>query len=1308
MRRPSNPLARPGRALALAAALLAAAAPAAAQQGQIPVGPDGEPLGPDRFLATQGSPFNLFASPDFANVTVNPGDRVEYCAENDPGQSSGVGCPYGFYRRDDGVTTISYRNGSWVWGVPSSEWEKAKDLVPSLDNALGGGWSVMTNIYTGRLGNQIIPKDGSLGKLHNNVNSSAGGCAAAIFWSGSNPLLPTSTCPPTWGPSGWLGAQELTRERFIEAYQANPSGFGFDFWRMDGAYADGNFDADRSLGSALAYGVAGDWSLDKAQALGNVVALGGVATAPQDPGWPLGIEVRTDAFKFDIPTLKDIVFFQALVVNRSEDVYGVGLSYDSLYIAWNSGAWFHSGFQNSSAYIDPARNAYFSTISGQVASPPCNGKETITDVRCGGGGTPVGDRWGAHAIVMLKSPIGDTRYKLFTQGDAASNPFYDPSHPLAGDTITFNHFHMCGFRQCNQNTWQRIGPDPDGMQRAFGMLSSTTQNVLGARALNSLSDANFWHTFRSEVYPDRSRGFNAWNPPGWNNSHRFTTVHWDPCGRRGCVEMWSDTLPNDGAHAGYINAYNNTGQIQGVGPIRLAAGDTTGFMLGFATSSNSKDEVEQMVDRIINTYLSFFLTPKAAPPPQIRAVTVNVGAVPTDRSIELFLSLDPLQWTDPFLASQADNFGTGDAAELNPDLEGALRERSEDNIFAIHIFKSCDNGGSYTTSASCAGAPATGGKFAALGWLPAFTFEVDKGAVPTRIVDTDVTPGRTYNYVAVAETRGAQFVVLSQDPSGRITGENVEFAPSLFNALSNNTDQPNVIRVRLPMTLAAGTDLAKATVTSQAGPARIAPEGFEPVEIGIAGSDQVAGTYRLVFGDSVVVNAPASGSTQVTLYRGGSPTTLTSSAEVTLNGLEARGGDVWAEAGLSAVLVGPGNTPLLVTSQLTGADATPGEFVSNDAFPGFFLSIANRPGQFAEQFYTAEQGGDVIRLTTTGQPSIVWNTSLAVRAGGSGEYDVDWSGPVFGPGAPFVVDFGNPGGVQQAVSTSLAARARGQGTVIPTAEQAEAIAAALPAADTALARRVQEGDFQQASLPFTVRNATAGREVQVAMLRRASNVRTLTTDEASITVEVPEDLWLPGDTLFFMEGGEVTWARVVLECSQNLAPPAQCNPVTAPPIRTNTPAVFASPTSRHNLKVRYFSGFTAESEFAFTITPARSGDQLAADEVRAALANVKVVPNPYLATSLTDAGTTSRVVFVGLPSAGKIRIYSLAGQFLQEITWSEADLSSPTTAQGDLYYNLRSAEGNLLASGLYLYVVFAHDASGREIGRANGKFVIIR
>jgi hypothetical protein len=153
---------------------------------------------------------------------------------------------------------------------------------------------------------------------------------------------------------------------------------------------------------------------------------------------------------------------------------------------------------------------------------------------------------------------------------------------------------------------------------------------------------------------------------------------------------------------------------------------------------------------------------------------------------------------------------------------------------------------------------------------------------------------------------------------------------------------------------------------------------------------------------------------------------------------------------------------------------------------------------------------------------------------------------------------------------------------------------------------------------------------------------------------------------------------------------------------------FVSPDERHALHICYYRGFTSADEFVFTVVGPHTA-QLSAADIQADMRRIQVVPNPFLVN--TQLGQV--LMFTNMPAKGRLRIFSVSGQFLQQIEWQEGSLSQPgmgahLNAQGDLLYNMRTHEDLLLASGLYLFVVEALDASNRTIARKNGKFVIVR
>jgi hypothetical protein len=139
--------------------------------------------------------------------------------------------------------------------------------------------------------------------------------------------------------------------------------------------------------------------------------------------------------------------------------------------------------------------------------------------------------------------------------------------------------------------------------------------------------------------------------------------------------------------------------------------------------------------------------------------------------------------------------------------------------------------------------------------------------------------------------------------------------------------------------------------------------------------------------------------------------------------------------------------------------------------------------------------------------------------------------------------------------------------------------------------------------------------------------------------------------------------------------------------------------------------FDQNSEVQLKATPIKANALLLTD---ADMNQIHVVPNPFVVQSAYDAIASTRVAqnfirFVNVPAQGTLRIYSVSGQFIQQITWQPTDLlaSGNNSPHGDLPFNLRSKEGLDLTSGLYLYVLTPTGATAN--GKvARGKFVVIR
>ena len=133
---------------------------------------------------------------------------------------------------------------------------------------------------------------------------------------------------------------------------------------------------------------------------------------------------------------------------------------------------------------------------------------------------------------------------------------------------------------------------------------------------------------------------------------------------------------------------------------------------------------------------------------------------------------------------------------------------------------------------------------------------------------------------------------------------------------------------------------------------------------------------------------------------------------------------------------------------------------------------------------------------------------------------------------------------------------------------------------------------------------------------------------------------------------------------------------------------------------------TSDREVTFDVAPAMAGQRVATVS-RTQLDSVRVVPNPYVMYSSFEQGTSNeqRIMFTHLPPQGVIRIYTATGQFVQQIRWTPQDLNG----NGDLYFNMLTREGTLMASGLYLFTVEGSGTSGALAKRKQvGRFIIIR
>ncbi|WP_158514731.1 hypothetical protein [Gemmatimonas phototrophica] len=1374
-------------------------------------------------LSAAPNAFNLFAGEDLACGTYRGTGDMTGGTQNEGGpvsnQAAGsqdcVASQRGFYF----AMPI-------VGGSGPSNWRKIRAVYPNARTMLGSpGYSGFFTFAFGPQKKSLGPADGQFGKTFSGVTSANDGSCRGnpnTFRFLGNSLLATKDCPETWGSEGFKGKAVIPDATWLDRFKANPTGFSWDEWKIPATA----YDPSNILGTQQLYGFMSDYYREQKLRFGSVVAGG--AGAPSEQGYPMGIEFKFEAFQFGNPAVRNTIWYQLTMVNKSADVYGVGVDYDSLYYGLGPGM---ASNQNANAmYFQPQDGSVYIVRSG--ASGNCNATsypKRYAGQTLGCNSTAAGFGGGAMVISFLKSPLGDLRNKLFTQ---PSSPYYAPNHPNAGDTITYNHAAWGAFGNNNLQF---------SMRGAFGMVSGIESDYLDGRTPAQLGAADYLNKFRPEewsgVVPDADQArFNKFVPGStinpatgrlfgkwdYNKDGIQDTISVPGCGSQGCHVLWSDTIPGGYRNGGWGNIMNTLT----AGPFSLRASDTTQFLFAFTWAPDSL-QTRTRVDAMLNAYLTNYAGPTPVALPTITpGVTYTVASAEfvdssragvADASVgsQITIRYPQISPVDQFMLrsiakirqDSIDDVGNvRRVLRLNPGLLARMTARANDNLAAVYIFKSCNQGNTWTTSSgnvgACVDAPTRNidAGVQAFNWRPWATTTYANGIPAAATVSEFVMGGRTYVYSLVTRTRGfSDFAIVDSSATGF-------FSTDVQNALSVTKDTissalagsgPSTITVYAPITNAAGRSFARVDTSTVLGKAT------QDVIVGNVNND-ASGRTRMVFANQFIVRktidtiTSAASTTISARYIVPSATTsptgtrvvnfLAREQQFTVGqnipvrvGTALLAGTARGVTGSSRLFVdtvsAPANSmgyvwvtqdgrPIYMTSDQYAANFDRDQ-LSSPLYPGYTVRSRDSSnaatgmrqellpsGTVRDRDYLVRAPGDTIQpnakqFAITVRPiTAVTGNTLPKRVQG-GAYTLTWQTDPWGPKAPFRLD--PPQALQATIDTSLNAMAALATNSTITDAKYNAMIGATTARPLVRVR-----------LPFTMKytDPEDGRveDVKFAMLARATpqaRTRLMGSGNDTIRVNVPDSLWLPGDTLYVIQrvptdsavtiGGARTLVLTTdAEGGANAFRPIRvladsiglskflvaCTPnATSSGTRTNTfdqqtcnPLVIntrgATPTGGYLPVAANWSQFfeltktfDPRSVKALVATPFSSANEI----TKETLSKISVVPNPYIVRSdvddVTPANRTSvgNIVFTGLPDEGTLRIYSVSGQYLQELKWTASDLlrSGNNSTSGDLAYNLRTREGIDLGSGLYLFVVTATGERGKnQVHR--GKFVIIR
>jgi hypothetical protein len=1359
--------------------------------------------------------FDLFAAEDLAagSMRMVGGFRTGVTNQGGPVSENQGGGFIGAHIINGNYTFFEM---GFVAGAPPSEFRKIRAVHPGINNMAGSlgytsqYWQVVAPPQIRKIG----AADGQFGKAFSGVTSAFNStCRDDIRYLREGfSLLAQKDCPVTWGSEGYKGKIAIPDSVWLNTFNADKANFRWDDWKI----SPSRLDPTNYIGTQSLYGFMSDYYREQKLRYGSVVPGG--SGPPTDPGYPLGLEYRIDSWQFAAPATRNVQFYQVQIVNKSADVYGTGIDYDSLYFGLGPGFLFGGvNGQNAAVYFDFSRNTIFATkgnTSGNCSATyprPYTGAGTQA---CTG---PIGFQLGVYMMTLLKSPLGDIRNKRFSD---PTSPYYNPTSPLADDTITFNHAKANSFGQTSQNLNR-------SMRSGFGMISSTEANYFDGRNPSDFTLANYVQLIQPEEWsgtfpsienakfnkfvpgnqtnPLTGQPFGKWD---YNNDGVQDTIFVPGCGRQGCHVLYSDTIAG-----GFRNNFGNILNTTSSGPFKLKSRDTTQFLWAFSWAPDSVT-TRQTVDGAINSYLSNYEGPQPFAFP-----TVEVGKTYTLSSAELIdsttfgvastsigaaitIRYPQINPVDPFMVRLVNKVRNDSIAgdptvrrilRLNPGLLGRLAARANDNLAAVYVFKSCDGGATYTTtsgnSATCVSAPTRtidNGQFA-FPWRPWSSVLYTNGVPASGTVTEAVQAGRSYLYSFVTRSRGfSDFRIVDSTAAGFIVTD-VQNTLGFPNDTINSglaASGPSVIQIYAPITNVAGRNFARIDTATISGNAT------QSLAYGSISND-ITGTSRLVYGNQFIVRKTIDTVTSAT-------TTTVNVRWILSNASTTPGGPATANfvardqsfsvnqnipIRLGANILTPGTlrgvsgSARVYLDTLAAPAAYPGFawvtgdnrpiFVINDMYaanrerdqtgsplwPGYTVvprDTANSTTGFAQEvtpFGAIRDRNFVFRgpndTLTVNARTFIPQVQPIIGAGNKrvkgGQYTVTWLTDPWGPRAPFRID--PVAGLQAEVTTSLAEVASKATTITETS----AAIATLVGATTAR-------PLQRVRVPFTMSYKDVdGRTeaVKFAMLARSSNTRLLGQGNDTVRVTIPDSLWMPGDTLIALQKVErdssvgtgaaryvvvqadgangfrpipvlvdsIGINRFLVACgtganSTGIRPTADantCNPLVINSRGASVSGGYLPVATGWTQLFDLARAFDSRSVVQLVATPFSTKAVVNAAD----LSRVSVVPNPYLARSdidqLNGRTPTGRIYFTGVPEQGTLRVYSVSGQFLQELVWTKNDLvytgnNAPT---GDLPFNLRTREGLDMASGLYLYVLTATGSSGNGLIQ-RGKFVIIR
>jgi hypothetical protein len=159
---------------------------------------------------------------------------------------------------------------------------------------------------------------------------------------------------------------------------------------------------------------------------------------------------------------------------------------------------------------------------------------------------------------------------------------------------------------------------------------------------------------------------------------------------------------------------------------------------------------------------------------------------------------------------------------------------------------------------------------------------------------------------------------------------------------------------------------------------------------------------------------------------------------------------------------------------------------------------------------------------------------------------------------------------------------------------------------------------------------------------------------------------------------------------------------TAFVIDFNLASTATYPKSDDIFRVKFSRPFWKDDYLTFTIN---SYDDIDADSLAKTMDNIRVVPNPYVATNVMEPAVSNQflnqrrsLMFTNVPAQALIKIFTISGILVDEISIN----NSPE--KGIVHWDMLTREGLEIAAGMYLFHIEALATGDQKIG----KFAVIK